>query len=356
MRVALIVPPFISVPPQRYGGTELFASHLAEGLANAGVDVVLYTNGESTLPVERKWLYPRGQWPLEGEIFENLTDINHAAWAVRDAAESCDLIHVSNAPALVHSRFLDTPFVYTIHHPHQKGLSDFYTHYPDIHYVAISDFQRKQERMPKLRTIHHGIDMTLYEAPREKRTHLSFLGRIAPVKGTHVAIQVAKKAGIPLKIAGEIQPMFQEYYETLVKPHVDGKFIEYVGEADLAAKNELLGKSLGFLFPIQWDEPFGLVMIEAMACGAPVLAFPHGSVPEVVKDGVSGYVCNSVEQMAMRARLCDKFNPAEVRSYVVLNFSVDKMVKQYINLYSEILETTLATTDTLATGEATAAA
>jgi glycosyltransferase involved in cell wall biosynthesis len=355
MRVALVVPPFIPVPPRRYGGTELFAGHLAEGLAKLGIDVVLYTNGESTLPVERRWLYSKGQWPLEGEIYENLSDINHGAWAVKDASASCDLIHVSNAPTLVHSRFVDVPFVYTIHHPHSKTLSDFYRHYPDVHYVAISDAQRKQESMPGLRTIHHGIDVKAYTAPRGKRSHLTFLGRIAPVKGTHIAIEVAKQSGIPLKIAGEIQPMFRDYYETRVKPHVDGKFIEYVGEADLAEKNELLGNSLALLFPIEWDEPFGLVIIEAMACGAPVLAFPNGSAPEIVKDGVSGYLCNSVEQMARRAKLCEKFNAGEVRSYVATNFSLQKMVNQYVELYSELLDTGLDAPDALATGEPTAA-
>ena len=112
--------------------------------------------------------------------------------------------------------------------------------------------------MPRLRTIHHGIDVKVYTAPRGKRSHLTFLGRIAPVKGTHIAVEVARQSGIPLKIAGEIQPMFRDYYETRVKPHVDGKFIEYVGEADLAAKNELLGNSVALVFPIEWEEPFGL--------------------------------------------------------------------------------------------------
>ena len=333
----------------------MFASHLAEGLNNLGIDVVLYTNGESTLPVERRWLYAKGQWPLEGEIFENLSDINHGAWAVRDAAESCDLIHVSNAPSIVHSRFVDIPFVYTIHHPQNRTLSDFYRYYPEVEYVAISDAQRRRECMPRLRTIHHGIDVQLYRAPRGKRQHLTFLGRIAPVKGTHIAIEVAKQAGIPLKIAGEIQPMFRDYYETYVKPHVDGRFIEYVGEADLAAKNELLGNSLAMLFPIEWEEPFGLVVIEAMACGAPVLAFPNGSAPELVKDGVSGYLCNSAEQMAKRARLCERFNAGEVRSYVAANFSRQRRVTQYVELYSEVLGSDLDAPDTLTAGEPTAA-
>lgn len=355
MRVALVVPPFISVPPRRYGGTELFAAHLAAGLTNAGIDVVLYANGESTAPVETKWIYPQAQWPLDGDTLQDLRDINHSAWAIKDATESCDIIHVSNAPALVHSRFVDVPFVYTIHHPHTDALSAFYSHHPEIQYVAISDSQKKNECMPRIRTIHHGIDLNLYRAPRAKREYLAFLGRIAPVKGTHLAIEAAKKAGIPLKIGGEIQPIFRDYYESMVKPHVDGKFIEYIGELDLNGKNELFGFALGLLFPIEWEEPFGLVMIEAMACGAPVLAFPNGSAPEVVEDGISGYLCNSVEEMARRARLCEKFKAAEVRSYVASHFSLKKMVSQYVSLYSELLNSELDSPDSLAADEPKAA-
>src|SRR5262249_52551160 len=155
---------------------------------------------------------------------------------------------------------------------------EFYKHHPEVHYVAISDFQRRQHVMPHIRTIHHGVRMQDYRTPDGKREYLAFLGRIAPVKGTHNAIAVAQRSGIPLKIAGQIQPLFRDYYETKVKPHIDGKLIEYVGEVDLAAKNELLGGALALLFPIEWHEPFGLVMIESMACGAPVLAFPGGSV------------------------------------------------------------------------------
>src|SRR5439155_21276517 len=134
----------------------------------------------------------------------------------------------------------------------------------------------------------------------KKQKYLSFIGRIAPVKGTHLAIEVAQKSGIPLKIAGQVQPAFQDYFDVEIKPKIDGKFIEYIGEADMDAKNELLGDSMAMLFPIQWNEPFGLVLVEAMACGTPVLALPGGSVPEIVRDGVSGYLCTSVEEMTNR--------------------------------------------------------
>ena len=345
MRIALIVPPFISVPPKRYGGTELFAAELAQGLDRLGFDVVVYTNGESTVPVEKRWIYPESLWPINAEIHSDLRDINHAAWAVRDASESCDIIHLSNAPSLAFTRFVNTPCVYTLHHAHEDSLSNLYSFYPNVWYVTISEFQRKLEHLKNVRTIHHGLDETQYHEGKGKRSHFVFLGRIAPVKGTHLAIEVAQRTGIPLKIAGEIQPMFRKYFEEKVEPHIDGKLIEYVGEADLAMKNELLSSSLGLLFPIQWDEPFGLVMIEAMACGAPVYALPGGSVAEVVEHGVSGYICDSVDKMVELARSAESFDFARVRQYVLEKFSVGKMVQSYAELYMEIAGQTAASAD-----------
>jgi glycosyltransferase involved in cell wall biosynthesis len=337
MRVALIAPPFIPVPPRKYGGTELFVAQLAEGLQKQGIEVVVYTNGESTVDTERRWLYEKQQWPIEGEVFSNLTDINHSAWAIQDAMQHCDLIHVNNVPAIAMSRLIPTPMVYTIHHVHEDMLSKFYSYYPDIEYVAISEFQRKLERMPKMRTIHHGVDTNLYTWKDGKREHLSFLGRIAPMKGPHLAIEVAKRSGIPLKIAGEIQPCFRDYWESQVKPHVDGKFIEYVGEADMEAKNELLRNSIAMLFPIQWNEPFGLVMIEAMACGAPVLAFSGGAVEEVVPPGLGGYVCKDVEEMAARTRDAATLKADSIRAYVEEKFSTQRMASEYAELFREVV-------------------
>ena len=337
MRIALIAPPFIPVPPKLYGGTELYLAQLAVGLQQQGIDVVVYANGESTVPVERRWLYQTAQWPIEGEIYDNLKDLNHTTWAVRDASQSCDLIHLNNVPGLVTSRFVDLPFVYTVHHPHLPGLTSFYNDFPDVNYVTISDFQKQRETMPRVRTICHGIDLSLYQMREEKRDYLSFIGRIAPVKGPHLAIEVAQRSGIPLKIAGEVQPIFRDYFESQIAPHLDGRLVEYIGEADLAAKNELLGNSLALLFPIQWDEPFGLVMVEAMACGTPVLALPGGSVREVVRDGASGYVCDSIQQMADRARGL-RIPARTVRQYAEEHFSLDRMVTDYIRLYRELIE------------------
>jgi glycosyltransferase involved in cell wall biosynthesis len=338
MRVALIAPPFIEIPPRRYGGTELFIASLAKGLKNRGHEVVVYANGESTINTEVRWIHPKSHWPVTGELSENLKEISHTEWAVRDACETCDVIHLNNVFGLPHSRFVSTPFVYTVHHAHDAALSEFYSHYPDAYYVTISDFQRAQEIMPRLRRIHHGINLSLYQLREKKEPYLSFLGRIAPVKGTHLAIAVAKESGIPLKIAGEVQPVFRDYYEREVRPHVDGKFIEYLGEADLATKNELLGNSVAMLFPIQWDEPFGLVMIEAMACGTPVLALPGGSVREIVRNGISGYVCESVSEMVEYARNLGKsIRPAAVRYYADRRFSLDRMAAEYEEVYSSCI-------------------
>lgn len=341
----MVAPPFISVPPKVYGGTELFVAHLAEGLAKRGIEVIVYCNGESTVAVEKRWLYRQAQWPINGEVYANLKDINHTSWAVRDASDNCcDVVHLNNLPGLATSRFVNARFVYTIHHPSEPGLSAFYDYYPDVQYVTISNFQRRRETMPNIRTIHHGIDLSLYKVQEKKSSYLSFLGRIAPIKGTHLAIEVAKKAGIPLKIAGEIQPVFRDYYETEIKPHIDGKFIEYVGEADLATKNELLGNSVAMLFPIQWDEPFGLVMIESMACGTPVLAMPGGAVQEVIADGVSGWVCRSTADMANKARdAATDFQPSSVRAFVARYFSIDVMVENYAQCYADVLNVKQAT-------------
>jgi glycosyltransferase involved in cell wall biosynthesis len=334
LKIALIAPPFIAVPPSDYGGTELFVADLAEGLSKAGIDVLVYANGQSTVSAELRWIYERSQWPIKVPEHAWIRELNHNSWATSEAAKTCDIVHVQSAQGIAFSRFFDRKTVLTLHGPHDPSLSDYYAHFPDVQYVCISDAQRREEALPKVRTIHHGIDMSRYRFVPLKQQYLSFIGRIAPVKGTHLAIDVARRTGIPLKIAGEVQPTNRDYFEEMIKPRIDGKLVEYVGPANLQAKNELLGNSMAMLFPIQWREPFGLVMIEAMACGTPVLAMPGGSVPEVVSDGVSGYICRSVRMMAQTVMNLN-IDPAHVRHYVEENFSIEKMVRQYIALYQD---------------------
>jgi glycosyltransferase involved in cell wall biosynthesis len=338
MRIALVAPPFIPVPPIRYGGTELFIAHLAENLSQIGHEVVVYANGQSTVEAEVRWCYRQSMWPPEGNFSETLKEINHSAWAIQDAAKTCDVIHVNNTFGLACSRFVETPFVCTVHHPHEKALSEFYCEHPNAHYVTISKYSQRVEPMPNIRTIHHGINISKYQFNPNKRSYFSFLGRIVPAKGLHTAIEIAKRTGIPLKIAGETQPMYRDYFEREIAPQIDGTFIEYIGEADFKTKNELLGNSLALLFPIEWDEPFGLVMIEAMACGTPVLAFSRGSAPEVVRNGVSGYICHSTDELVDKVPDLEKLNPATIRQYTQEYFSVERMASSYLQLYSEITE------------------
>lgn len=336
MRVGLIAAPFIPVPPRLYGGTELFIAHLAEGLLRRGIEAVVYSNGESTVAAENRSLYSKMEWPVHSDVQAQFKDANHTAWAVQDAAATCDIIHLNNATGLTYSRFANPAFVYTVHHPRVPELSEFYRYYPDVSYVMISDAQRNLESMPRMQTIHHGIPMDWYAPVEEKQPYLAFIGRIAPIKGVHTAIEVAKRSGIPLKIAGEVQPIFQDYFDAEIRPHIDGKFIEYIGAADLAAKNELLGNAMAMLFPIQWDEPFGLVMIESMACGTPVIALEGGSVKEVVKNGVSGWVCGCMDEMVEAVQTLH-LPCRTVREYAQTLFSVDAMVERYIALYDSLV-------------------
>ncbi len=336
LRVALIAPPLIPVPPTDYGGTELFVAHLATALVDKGIEVIVYANGESTVDAERRWIYRHSEWPIKHAEPAWLRDLNHTSWAIHDAESQCDIIHVQSAQALTFSRFVRHPFVLTLHGPHDDKNSELYSFFPDVHYVCISHSQCGQEAMLRMHTVYHGIDLNQYRLVENKQQYLSFIGRIAPLKGTHIAVDVAKRTGIPLKIAGEIQPVNRDYFERKIKPEIDGKLVEYIGLADLATKNELLGNSLAMLFPIQWNEPFGLVMIEAMACGTPVLAMPGGSVPEVVRPGVSGYICRSVAQMARHARNLD-LAPIAVRRYVEENFSISRMANEYVQVYESAL-------------------
>jgi len=337
MRVASVAPPFIPVPPVEYGGTELFIADLARGLQAVGVEPIVYTNGESSVDVERRWLFEKSQWPIKGDAYNHLKDMEHATWAIHDASGSCDILHMNTVFGLIPSRLSRLPLVYTVHCPTDRQLSALYARFPEVNYVCISNDQRKRETLPKLHTIHHGINLSKYHLQTDKQDYLSFIGRIAPIKGTHLAIEIAKRAGIPLKIAGEVQPEYRDYFEAKVKPHIDGKFIEYAGLADLAAKNELLGNSMAMLFPIKWDEPFGLVMVEAMACGTPVLALRAGSVPEIVKDGVSGYIARNIDALVRRVQDL-RLVPAEIRGYVEQNFSQERMARDYCALYTRILD------------------
>lgn len=344
MRIGLVASPFISVPPPAYGGTELFIANLAEGLVRLGADVTVYTNGESRVKAEVRWLFPKHQWPLSSELCGLTRELDHSSWAIADAERNCDVIHINSALALPLSRLTTKPVVCTMHHQFEPELAELYERHSDVKYVAISSHQAMHHQAIAPRVVHHGVDLKQYRFSESKQPYLCFLGRICPVKGAHNAIEIAKRAGIPLKIAGEVQPIFREYFDSKIRPHIDGRNIEFLGPADLAMKNELLGSATAMLFPIEWQEPFGLAMIEAMACGTPVIAFSGGSVEEIVDNGISGQVCSTVDE-AVRCLKNDVFRPRMVRAWAEKRFSSDGMARQYYELYRDVLEQTALPAD-----------
>jgi glycosyltransferase involved in cell wall biosynthesis len=335
MRIALVAPPFIPVPPLKYGGTELFIAHLAHGLQARGHDVIVYANGDSTVRCELRWRYRHAQWPIAEPGAAQLKNADHHSWAIHDAAMHADVIHLNDAVGIPFTPFVDVPAVATLHHPHEPVLSDLYVKYPAVQYVAISAAQGRAEAMPRIQVVHHGIAIEDYVFSAEKDDYVAFLGRMAPCKGVHHAIHAAKKAGIRLILAGEVQPVFRDYWEQQVRPQLGGA-IEYIGEADLGRKNELLSRARALLVPIEWQEPFGLAMIEAMACGTPVLAFAGGSVEEIVRDGVSGWICRDAADMA--ERIASPGIAAEsCRGWAAEHFSSDRMIDRYLEIYDRVL-------------------
>jgi glycosyltransferase involved in cell wall biosynthesis len=332
MRIALIAPPFIEVPPRRYGGTELFIANLAAELHGRGHDVTVYGNGDSRLPCRVKWRYAHAEWPLTDSVRSQLKNADHTAWAIQDAARSADVVHLNDVIGVPFTRFVNVPVVLTIHHPHEPTLSEQYLQYAGIHYVSIAHWLAGREPMRHVHVVHHGIPVSDYTFSAEKDDYAAFLGRMAPCKGPHLAIEAARRANIRLKLAGEVQPGFHQYWEQHVRPHIDGTQIEYLGEADRALKNDLLSRARALLFPIQWEEPFGLVMIEAMACGTPVLAFAGGAVEEVIQDGVNGWICRTPADMAAHVASLD-LSPGACRASVVEHFSTARMTDQYVDVY-----------------------
>jgi glycosyltransferase involved in cell wall biosynthesis len=337
MRIALIGPPFIEIPPRRYGGTELFVANLASALQARGHDVTVYANGDSCPPCRLKWRYQHAEWPPDGSMRSQLKNADHTAWAMHDAAASADLIHLNDIVGIPFTRFVEVPIALTIHHPHEPDLSEQYLRYPGVSYVAIARWLADVEPMPRVHVVHHGIPADDYVFSNQKSDYVAFLGRMAPCKGAHLAIAAARRAGVRLKLAGEVQPLFNDYWERQVLPFIDGDQIEYIGEADFVTKNALLSGARALLFPIQWQEPFGLVMVEAMACGTPVLAFAGGAVEEIVRDGVNGWICADTDDMAEHIRSLH-VDPSECRRFVAERFSLARMADGYLDVYERAID------------------
>lgn len=334
MKIAMLSTPFVAVPPPDYGGTELVVAELTEGLVAAGHQVVLFATGDSRTSAELRALYDLAQWPPD-----LMTDLNHVSWAMWEiVGGGFDVVHVHSAAALAFGRLLPAiPLVYTLHHVRDEDLSRFYRFFPDPFYVAISRVQAEREiPLPRLTVIHHGLDPDKYEWSCTPADYLAFIGRFAPIKGAHTAIDVAARAGLPIRVAGETHSVDREFGEREMEPRLRLPHVERVGTVGMDRKVPLLRDARALLVPITWDEPFGLAVIEAMLSGCPVVAFPRGSVPELVEDGVTGFIARDEEHMAELVRPggpVDGFRRDRCRARAVERFGADRMAAEYERLY-----------------------
>ena len=292
LRVAILAPISWRVPPRHYGPWEQFASLLTEGLVARGVDVTLFATSDSLTSARLVGTAPRGYSEdpsLDAKVWEAL----HIA-AVFERASEFDLIHNScDFLPLTYARLVDTPIVTTIHGFASDATLPAYEEYADrVRYVAISEADR-HPALSYIATIHHGIDIQSFELGPGGDT-LVFFGRIHPDKGTAAAINVAAQAGVPLVIAGIIQD--RDYFHDFVEPHIDGDRVTYLGSVGPQRRQEVLGGARALLHLIGFDEPFGFSVVEAMACGTPVIAHPRGSMPEIVRPGVNGYLVATLQE------------------------------------------------------------
>ncbi len=338
MRIAVISTPFVDVPPRDYGGTELVVYELAEGLTRRGHEVVLFATGESRTSAELRWLYPRAQWPPA-----MLPDVEHVAWALAQVrAEGFDLVQANSAATLAMGRLVpEVPIVYTLHHARDAGLSAFYRRFPEAWYVAISADQRSREVLvPHCDVIHHGLDPANYRVASRAEDYVCFVGRFACVKGPHTAIDAAARAGVRIRVAGEVHPVDREFGAREVEPRLARPHVEYLGRIGLREKAPLLAGARALLAPIEWDEPFGLALIEAMLSGCPVVAYGRGSVRELVEEGVTGFIARDADHLVALIRHggpLDDFDRAACRARAVKRFSADRMVRDYERLFERVL-------------------
>lgn len=334
MKVAILAPISWRVPPRHYGPWERVVSLLTEGLVERGLDVTLFATADSVTKAKLVGICPRpySEDPsLDVKVWECL----HIS-EVFERAEEFDLIHNHfDFLPLSYSKLIKTPVVTTIHGFSSERIVPVYKKYNGhVHYVSISNADRNPD-LNYVATVHHGIPLEEFTFREQKDDYLLFFGRIHHEKGTFEAIEIAKRAGCRLIIAGIIQD--QKYFNEKVAPYIDGEQIKYIGSVGPDERDEVLGKARALLHIINFNEPFGLSLIEAMACGTPVIARPRGSIPEIIKNGETGFIIESIDEAVQALKKIDTLDKRKLRQHVQENFSVEKMVDGYINVYKEVM-------------------
>lgn len=336
MRIAQVAPLYESVPLKRYGGIERVVSYLSEELVRQGHQITLFASGDSIttgelVPCSSKsirgfpeWVDPLAFHALQfNQVFEREFDMVH--------------FHIEYL-SLPFSRLLEWPSLTTLHNP-LPDMPELFCAFGDLPFVAVSNSQRAQWPSANWRkTIHHGLPPDLYTLNSKPGRYLAFLGRIAPEKRCDRAIEIAKRSGVPLKIAAKIDPYDRPYFDREISPLLAGRNIEFIGEISEREKNDFLGNAAALLFPIDWAEPFGLVMIEALACGTPVIAFRCGSVPEVIDDGVTGFIVDDIDGAVQAVRHIESVNRQRCREIFEARFTASRMARDYVSVYCGILD------------------
>jgi len=340
MRIAQVAPLTEAIPPKLYGGTERVVHWLTEELVALGHDVTLYASGDSITSAKLEGAWPRAL-RLDGSVRDPNALHMLMLERVRQRRGDFDFLHfhLDYYPFSLFSR-QSTPFVTTLH-----GRLDLPEHQPvfttfsSVPVISISNAQRRPVPQANfIRTIHHGLPEKLLMPQPIKPSYLAVLGRIAPEKGVDRAIRIAIRCGIPLKIAAKVDRADQDYYDTLIKPMIDHPLVEYIGEIGDHQKSDFLSGAIGLLVPIDWPEPFGLVMIEAMACGTPVIAYNRGSVPEIIEDGKTGFIVeDEISAVADVGRL-EELDRGAIRKHFETRFTARRMALDYLKTYQGLID------------------
>lgn len=340
MKIAQIAPLWERVPPPAYGGTELIVGLLTEELVRRGHEVTLFASGDSITSAELVSIHPQAL-RLDPTVKDyGVYDLLNLC-RVYEQADQFDIIHSHvGCSALPYANLVKTPTVHTLHGIFTPDNEKLFIHAKKQPFVSISHSQREVRlNLNCVSTVYNGIDPNryTYHPQPDNPPYLAFLGRMSLEKGPHLAIEIAKRTGLPLKMAGKVDPVDREFFATQVKPHIDGKQIEYLGEATHEDKSPLLGGAIATLFPITWREPFGLVMVESMIVGTPVIAMNMGSVPEVMEHGTSGFICDTVDECVAAVSKIPHLSRQTCRDYVLENFSAKRMADGYEAVYMQLL-------------------
>lgn len=356
MKIAQIAPIIERVPPKKYGGTERVVYELTEELVRRGHEVTLFASGDSITSAKLVSVYPRG---LREAKFDELYAANHLSMLNIGMAyqeyEKFDVIHDHNWPlSLPTANIVPKPVIMTNHGPFFGNVRRLFADLRKPYVVSISKAQGAMApNINHIGTVYNGLTMDHYPFSKDHDGYLLWVGRFDMEKAPHLAIEVAQYLDMPLILAGKVEPIHQNYFNEYIAPRLsDSGQIRWVGEVDEEERNRLMSRAAAFLHPLTWPEPFGLVMIEAMACGTPVIAMNMGSVPEIVVQGKTGYVVNSTDEMIESVLNISAINREDCRAHALENFNAKKMVNGYENVYREAIKRSAVRTMKMSPGRA----